>query len=91
MQQQRCNANENDAMQCMTSLLPICPKERERGLQPKCSSMCVAVPVLTAPIRLRFLQMHINGESANANVAMYSLRKCCNVFTSHTSYIPHTL
>jgi hypothetical protein len=35
--------------------------------------MSVVVPVLTAPIQLRFLQIHINGKSANANVAMYAL------------------
>jgi len=34
--------------------------------------------VLIAPIRLRFLQMHINGKSTNANVAMYALHTLHN-------------
>ena len=88
-QMMQCNTNENDAMQCMTSLLPTIPKEREWGLQPQCLSMCVVVPVITAPIRLRFLLMHINGKSANANVAMYALHKYLrnhNLQSNTTSY-----
>ena len=33
----------------------------------------IAEPILTAPIRLRFLQMHTDGKSANANVIIYAL------------------
>ena len=47
---------------------------RKWGLQPHCYiSMCVAVPVLTALIRLWFLHMHIQYESAKAMIAMHEL------------------
>ena len=40
-------------------------QERKWGLQPHCYiSMCVVVPVLTTPIQLRFLHMHLQYESA---------------------------
>ena len=34
--------------------------------------------VITAPIQLLFLQMHINRKSVNANVAMYALHVLLN-------------
>jgi hypothetical protein len=78
-----CNANMNDAIQCMTSLLPTRPNKREWGLQPQYSSMCVVVPVLTAPIWLQFLQMHINGRSAK----MRMLQCITSFLILHNCYI----
>jgi hypothetical protein len=52
--------------------------------------MIVAVPVLTAPIQLRFLQIHINGKSANANVAMYALHILHNSIVIPQDMKPHT-
>ena len=47
--------------------------------------MMLAVPVLTRPIWLRFLQMHINRKSANAHIAMYALH------VLHNSTIVHKI
>ena len=52
-------------------------QERKWGLQSHCYiSTCVAVPVLTAPIWLWFLHMHIQYKSANVWL------QCMNFYTS---------
>jgi hypothetical protein len=35
-------------------------------------STCIIVPILSIPIWLWFLQMHLNEKSANANDAIYA-------------------
>jgi hypothetical protein len=66
------NAKANDAMQKHDFISThTSPRKGVRAATTLLISTCVAVPVLTPPIWLWFLQMHIDGKSANANVVMF--------------------
>ena len=82
------NAHANGAMhmqmmQCMHDFTSTHTSQRE-GVR-AATTLLINVHCCTgtyAPIRLWFLQMHINGKSANAHIAIYAL---------HNSTIVHKI
>jgi hypothetical protein len=70
MQMMQCNANMNDAMQCMTSLLPTSQQEGVRAA----TTMLINVHCCTGTYRTNLATVSSNAyqrnECKNVNVAM---------------------